>query len=330
MQNDRVSVVTTARPSLGPAKGDDLTVLRLRTHARALGWTTEALEQARQMRVEAGLRILSAPDPGQAVAASSEQLLESIARKETTGPVPALAREYRQKIEQEREMRRILEELIQEHPAWLWLRDVPGVELISAGRLLSRLDVTRAPTPSAFWAYCGLATVPGVRHRCALCGFECALAEGSHPPASHMAVGTSEECVEVLQPVAGPSLGRVAQPKPGAGSRSAYDMVAKTICYTIGGELRNAGHRYGKYYLQQRGALERSRFEWPSGRRHMTALRKMQKLFLAHLWLVWRQGMNLPITEPSPTEADHLDPWAMTAQSRRRWARREDAVPHLR
>jgi hypothetical protein len=62
----------------------------------------------------------------------------------------------------------------------------------------------------------------------------------------------------------------------------------------------------------------------------MTALRKMQKLFLAHLWLVWREGIGLPVTRPSTTEAECLGPWAMTAHPRKRWTRREDAVPHLR
>ncbi|CAN5628811.1 hypothetical protein BH23GEM8_BH23GEM8_06230 [soil metagenome] len=330
MPNHSLPAATVDGPSISIRQRSDSTSLRLRTHARALGWTADALEQATQMRVETGLRILGPLDTERCDGIAPDQFLESIAARETDGPVPALARAYRQNLEQEREMERILEELLQEHPAWAWLRDVPGVELSSVGRLLSRLDVTRAPTPSAFWAYCGLATVPSVRHRCAVCGCERTIAQGSQPPANHMAAGGTAECAGRMQPIPNSPVNRVAQPRPGSGDRALYDATAKGICYTIGLELRSAGHRYERYYLQQRDALERSRPEWPSGRRHMTALRKMQKLFLAHLWLVWRQGIGLPITVPSATDAECLGPWAMTNSPRKRWTRREGAVPQLR
>ena len=49
------------------------------------------------------------------------------------------------------------------------------------------------------------------------------------------------------------------------------------------------------------------------GHVHNRALRKMIKLFLAHLWQVWRQAEGLPVPEPyALAELGHshyLDPW---------------------
>lgn len=52
------------------------------------------------------------------------------------------------------------------------------------------------------------------------------------------------------------------------------------------------------------------------GHVHERALRKMVKLFLACLWLVWRQMEGLPITKPYAIDklghSSFIDPWSMT------------------
>jgi hypothetical protein len=168
------------------------------------------------------------------------------------------------------------------HPAWHWLRHVPGLEHGPLIRLLERLDVRRAGTPSSFWAYCGLATVP-----------------------------------------APDGVARVAQD-------GHYDHAAKLLCLEIAGSLRIAGHGYERFYQAERENLDASRPDWPPARRHMTALRKMEKLFLAHLWLVWRQAEGLAVTDPYPGTTGS-DPWAMTrVAARRRWVRPGHQPPELR
>jgi hypothetical protein len=307
--------------------------LRSSGDPRALQWTVEALAQAQELRVSAGRRILEALPEASSSAGAADSVLAAIGRGEETGPSPALARAYRRNREQEEEMERILENLLQEHPAWEWLSAVPGVEIEEAGRLLARLDASRAPTPSAFWAYCGLGTVPGVRHRCSVCGLERTMAESTRTPATHEAPGTRTVCAGRLRAIPSAPAGRVAQPRPDAGERPPYDQEAKKICYRIALGLREAAHQYESYYLEQREALDVSRPAWPSARKHMTALRKMEKLFLAHLWLVWREAQGLPITRPSPdSRADERwsSPWAMIAAPRRRWSRRDRDLPQLR
>ena len=70
-------------------------------------------------------------------------------------------------IAQARELSRLLEDAVTQHPAWPWLMQVRGVGRRLAARLLSRLRIELARSPSAFWAYCALATVQAVEYRCA-------------------------------------------------------------------------------------------------------------------------------------------------------------------
>ncbi|MFL5564326.1 MAG: hypothetical protein ACJ77J_04455, partial [Gemmatimonadaceae bacterium] len=87
-----------------------------------------------------------------------DDLLKAIAHGESAGAPPILEHAYARAIEEELEAAAALRESIERHPAWGWLDGVKGVGHLLAARLLSRLDITRAKTPSAFWAYCGLGT----------------------------------------------------------------------------------------------------------------------------------------------------------------------------
>ncbi len=299
---------------------------------RALKWTADAYEQARDLRVGAAARIIAALEDGEIEEAALERTLRAIGSGDDDGPSPVLARVYRRNLEQEWEMERILSEMLHDHPGWVWLREVPGVRISDGARLLARLDVRRAPTPSSFWSYCGLATVPGARYRCEACGTQRTQAQGTPPPATHTVPGQGVACPGRFR-VVGKDGARVPQPKSGAGERPGYDEEAKRTCYSIGTGLLEAAHGYAEYYREQRTLLDGSRPGWPAGRKHMTALRKMQKLFLAHLWIVWREAEALPLTEPSPgspSDARWSLPWAMTGAPRKRWTSRERVLPQLR
>jgi hypothetical protein len=56
------------------------------------------------------------------------------------------------------------------------------------------------------------------------------------------------------------------------------------------------------------------------GHIHNMALRKMIKLFLACLWLTWREGLGLSITKPYAIEKlghkSFIDPWEMADKAR--------------
>ena len=243
-----------------------------------------------------------------------EALLARLRTGGTPPAVSALGETYRRQWSEERDLLRALSERIARHPAWPWLERVRGLGPSLAARLLARLDVDRAPTPSSFWSYCGLATVAAQVYRCTECGYELSLPAGRHIRASHRVPRSAEPCAGTLVP-AGDGPRRVAQPRPTRGENAPYDREAKKLCYLIGISFVRQGDSYKRYYTEQRARLEATKPDWIPRRRHLTALRMTEKLFLAHLWLIWREQLGLPVTAPyADTRDDAVPaprPWAM-------------------
>jgi hypothetical protein len=195
-----------------------------------------------------------------------------------------------------------------------WLGRVRGLGPSLSGRLLARLEIERAPTPSSFWSYCGLATVAARLYRCEECGYELSLPAGRHLRSVHRVPGSEGPCAGMLAAI-GEGTRRVAQPRPSRGESAPYDREAKKLCYLIGTSFVRQGDAYRRYYNEQRARLDASKPDWIPRRRHLTALRMTEKLFLAHLWLVWREQLGLPVTAPyADTRDDAVPaprPWAM-------------------
>lgn len=289
---------------------------------RDLRWIADAYEQAQRVRVDTGERIRailqgrdSRPETG-GTGAGPADVLTAIRRGDTDGPVPLLGRTYRRHSDEERELRRAMLLALAAHPAWPWLSRVKGIGATLAAKLLARLDVARAPSPSSFWAYCGLATVPGIEYRCTSCGLRASFPTRYRVKGAHQRPDRKTECSGTLAAYRGPEQGvRVAQPRPGSGEKASYDQYAKKVCYLIGVSFLRSGSAYEAYYRQQRARLERERPGWTAGRTHYAALRKTEKLFLAQLWIVWRQAEGLPTTTPYAhgvlNREDYIPPDAM-------------------
>jgi hypothetical protein len=88
--------------------------------------------------------------------------------------------------------------------------------------------------------------------------------------------------------------------RPKKGEKLVYNKKAKAIMHLIGVQLLRKGpyrqiyeNAREKYETEQR--FDDSGKEWTKGHYHMAALRKVKKLFLAHLWEVWRELEGLPI-----------------------------------
>jgi hypothetical protein len=288
---------------------------------RELRLLADAFEQIQNVRLQTGERIRATLRDGPIRAAlpadgEASEELQRILNGETDGPLPLLGRTYRRFWLEEREIARTVGELLEAHPAWPWLREVKGVGPLVAGKLVARLDIHKAATPSAFWAYCGLATVPGVEYRCAVCGFKGSFASESRLPREHKRPGRRGSCEARMEVVRGAEEGvRVAQTRPERGDRSPYDAKAKKACYLIGVSMLRAGGPYEERYRAERRRLDQERSDWTDARKHLAALRKMEKLFLSHLWLVWRTALDLPLTQPYPHAhlgaEGFIDPWQM-------------------
>src|SRR5829696_1488408 len=206
------------------------------------------------------------------------------------GPVPLLGRLYANAWEQEHEMGAQMQALIARHPAWSWMRSVRGVGSVLAARLLSRLDISRAPSPASFWAYCGLGTVAAEEQVCEECGARVFVAPGTRVAAPHSTAGQRGTCTGALRPRGVAGTVRVAQGRPRRGERAAYDLEAKTICYLIGVSFVRCGGPYREIYDERKVHLATHHPEWPAKRVHLAAVRATVKRFLTDLWVAWREA----------------------------------------
>lgn len=150
----------------------------------------------------------------------------------------------------EKQLAKMMNELVKQHPAWEWLSQVRGIGGVLACELLGLLDINRARHVSSFWKFCGLAVVDGERDR---------LKKGEKAP---------------------------------------YSKRAKTVCYLIGESFLRSNSPFRRVYDDARVHYEATHPEWTPLHQHRAAMRKMEKVFLACLWIVWRKELGLPTELP--------------------------------
>jgi len=260
----------------------------------------QLFEEAQRSRIAHGER-LRAVFQGRTVAGGAgrpekaDALLKTIVRGNTVGAPRILERAYERAASDEADAAQALRDLIEQHPAWPWLLSQKGVGHLLAARLLSRLDVTRARTPSAFWAYCGLATIPGVAYRCAKCKLQVAYPVGYKLHEPHYARSGLRQCSGHLEVVGAEESTRVAPRRSALGGRRSYDSHARKSCYLIGVSLLRCGSDYRTFYDSERARVAVLRPGWTPRHCHLSALRRMEKVFLRDLWLAWRCTLGLPV-----------------------------------
>ena len=286
-----------------------------------LTWLARTFELAQRERIRRGERIraiaqardLSWDAPVANV--DADELLASIERGDSLGPVPFLGMLYQHAWAEERELSRLLEDAVTQHPAWPWLMQIRGVGPRLAARLLSRLRIELARSPSAFWAYCGLATVQAVEYHCSACGAATLAPARGVAPARHLRADR-HPCEGRYERVSSSACRRVAQPKPRRTEARSYDATAKTICFLIGTSFSRQGGPYKLYYREAYQRYARRHPEWPTKRRVLAAMRLTVKLFLKHLWMVWREAEGMPADIPGPStpiDAPTPSPWDMVS-----------------
>lgn len=301
---------------------------------RKLRYLADDYEQAQTLRIQTGERIRAILQERDAtwsvdeenrwmIGRDAAEVLKLIASGETEGPVPLLGRTYHRYYQQERDSYREMMRAVKDHPTWPWLAKVKGIGPTLACKMLARLDIEKADTPSAFWSYCGLGTVPGQEYHCTSCGLTMGFPVGYNVTGEHQKYGAKANCDGQLRPVParGPESGyRVAQPKPRRGERAAYDKTMKKVMYLVGMSFLKSRGPYADVYHRAKARLERERPGWRDGRLHYTALRVTEKLFLSHLWQVWREALGQET--PSPYAMAHLghdgfvDAWEMVEGGR--------------
>jgi hypothetical protein len=202
-----------------------------------------------------------------------------------------------------------------EHPAWPWLERVRGVGPTLSARLLARLRIERAPTPSSFWKFCGLSTVEGSRYTCARCGATVMRVRGTAAPRRHLSP-TGGSCDQRLDETPPEGIVRVAARLPSRGQARAFDVGARTLCHIIGVSFLRRGGKYREVYYARRAKFLEQHPDWTPLHSHLAGMRVMEKLFLAHLWSVWAERLGMPERTPYPVRMRgragvSISPWEM-------------------
>lgn len=86
--------------------------------------------------------------------------------------------------------------------------------------------------------------------------------------------------------------------RPRKGEKLHYNKRLKTTCYLIGISFLRSNSPYRQIYDEARRYYRENRPDWTKAHQHNAAMRKMIKIWLAHLWLMWREMEGLPVREP--------------------------------
>ncbi len=168
--------------------------------------------------------------------------------------------------------------LLKAHPAYPWFSRVKGVGRENIGKVIGLIDIEKADTISSLWKFAGFAPVDGKAE------------------------------------------------KKQKGAKLHYNAQLRSMCWRLASSLLRARGKFYEYYLKEKDKYQQrfqgegrhivpatqlpkedgKRYEpadmIAEGHVHNMALRKMIKLFLALLWLSWREAGELPTREPYPVE----------------------------
>lgn len=175
--------------------------------------------------------------------------------------------------------------LLKSHPAYPWFSRVKGIGKENIGKIIGQVrvrpeideegkELPYANTISGLWKFCGFSVENG------------------------------------------------KSPRPKKGEKLDYNSQLRSMCWRVSSSLLKAKGKFYDYYLSQKDTyiirfrnegrkivpaaqlpkengnkVENEKFI-SEGHVHNMALRKMVKLFLACLWLSWREAESLPLTEP--------------------------------
>jgi len=86
--------------------------------------------------------------------------------------------------------------------------------------------------------------------------------------------------------------------KPTKGEKLHYNKRLKSTCYLIGTSFLKSKSPYREIYDEAKAYYQSNRPNWTKDHIHKASMRKMIKIWLAHLWLVWRKLENLETRDP--------------------------------
>jgi hypothetical protein len=82
------------------------------------------------------------------------------------------------------------------------------------------------------------------------------------------------------------------------GQRRSWNAAAKVAVWRVINLQVMQGGPYAEVYREAKARYQRDRSDWTAGHIEAAARRVAAKLFLAHLWEVWREAEGLPVRQP--------------------------------
>ena len=223
-----------------------------------------------------------------------------------------------------------IEAQVKHFPIHVWLVERKGIHYDMAAQLIGMIqDISKFDNVSSLWSYCGY----GVIEICDKCGRKYIEPEDRPEWIAHVAGRLKEQfdkkkgnkgtppdfektATDMLCPHNNPETSSVAQRKV-KGTLLDYNPKLKSLIWRYSGQFVMQGKRdiYRPLYDQFKAAYAeredlKAEIEGKSGGEtkhgvtkgtgHIDnmAKRKTAKIFLSHLWAVWRELEGLPVTKP--------------------------------
>lgn len=214
-----------------------------------------------------------------------------------------------------------------QYPIHKWIISQKGLSYDLAGQLIGLIqDIKRFDNISKLWAYFGLAVV----EVCQDCGMR------YYPPNQRAEkiikiskrlmeqyekkkvkegkTDFAKDATEMVCTCKDPHIKRVSQYKI-KGALIDYNPRAKMVAYKVGIQFIKQGDFYRKLYdkfraeyemredlkkevLERKGKKTKTGESKGTAHIHIMARRKMVKIFLQHLWLIWRELESLSTSSP--------------------------------
>ena len=106
------------------------------------------------------------------------------------------------------------------------------------------------------------------------------------------------DTVSALWKYAGYGVTEGARDRLEKGEKAPYNIRLKTNCFLVGESFIKCNSPYRRLYDEAKAFYETAHPDWTPGHRHNAARRKMIKLWLSHLWVIWRTLEGLPVSDP--------------------------------
>lgn len=206
-------------------------------------------------------------------------------------------------------------DLIQSHPAYPWFSLIKGVGKENIAKVVALVDVEKAPTISSLWMFAGFAPSEG-RTMKRVKGEKLRYNSRLRSMCWRLAISLKKSKAVFYDYYIGEKE-KYERRFLSQGYRILPTPVGRWACLNCGTSFdkkRDVTPCCANPEIERKFKKEPAGIIWLA-HLDMMALRKMIKLFLACLWLVWRKAEGLPIRAPYIIgEKDHtslISPWEM-------------------